>query len=287
MPSGRRGNSPGRAGAGPGRGPRRSRPALNIIGIIPARYGSTRLPGKPLADINGQTLIERVWRRAIRAKSLSRVLVATDDGRIAAAVAKFGGEAVLTPKSCPSGTDRLAVVARRLNCDVVVNIQGDEPFLAPASIDRLVSPFFIDPDLQMATLSAPLPTLDLDNPGCVKVVCNREGYALYFSRAGIPFVRSPLHTGARSPYRLHLGMYAYRRRFLLKFARWPRTPLEKLEQLEQLRALEHGVKIRVLSVSRPTLSVDTPEDLAQAVIRLRRNKERELQIESGELEVEK
>jgi len=243
---------------------------VRIIGIIPARYGSTRLPGKPLADLQGKTLIERVWRQASRAKTLSRLLVATDDRRIAEAVAAFGGEAVMTPATCASGTDRLAVVAKKIPCDVVINIQGDEPFLSPAVIDRLAEPFLKDEQLQMATLSAPLPPEDVPNPNSVKVVCDAAGNALYFSRAGIPYVRDGLKPGLKPPCRLHLGMYAYRRSFLLQYARWPRTPLERLEQLEQLRALERGVKIRVVPVLRPTLSIDTPEDLERARAFLRR-----------------
>jgi 3-deoxy-manno-octulosonate cytidylyltransferase (CMP-KDO synthetase) len=237
---------------------------MRVLGIIPARWASTRLPGKPLADLAGRPLIEHVWRRARRAKSLSRLLVATDDRRIAAAVRKFGGEAVMTPRACASGTDRLAVVARRIACDVVVNIQGDEPFIPPAYIDRLVAPLLADRTLPMSTLSAPLPPEDLMNPNCVKVVCDLEGNALYFSRAPIPQVRGGSIPHAAAAYRLHLGLYAYRRAFLLRYARWPRTPLEKQEQLEQLRALEHGSKIRVLTVARPTLSVDTREDLVRA-----------------------
>lgn len=237
---------------------------MRIVGIIPARWASTRLPGKPLADLGGRPLIEQVWRRARRARRLSRLLVATDDLRIAAAVRGFGGEAVMTPRTCASGTDRLAAAVRRLACDVVVNIQGDEPFLSPAALDQLVEPFLSDPDLQMATLSAPLPAASAADPNSVKVVCDLAGDALYFSRAALPFPRDGLRPGASSPFRLHLGVYAYRRACLLKFARWPQTPLERLERLEQLRALEHGVRIRVVPVARPSLSVDTPADLARA-----------------------
>ncbi len=237
---------------------------MRIVGIIPARWDSTRLPGKPLADLGGRPLIEHVWRRARRARSLSRLLVATDDHRIADAVRGFGGEAMMTPKACASGTDRLAAVAAKLACDVVVNIQGDEPFLPPAYLDRLTRPFHRNPGLQMATLSAPLPAADSLDPNRVKVVCDQDGYALYFSRAPIPLVRGGLRPGARPPFLLHLGCYAYRRVFLLEFSRWPRSPLEKLEQLEQLRALEHGVRIFVAPVPRPTLAVDTPADLARA-----------------------
>lgn len=237
---------------------------MRIVGIIPARWASTRLPGKPLALLGGKPLIEHVWRRASRAKSLDRLLVATDDARIAKAVAAFGGEAVLTPAACASGTDRLACAARRLACDVVINIQGDEPFLPAAYIDRLAAAFQQDKKLRMATLSAPLSPEDLHNPNAVKVVCDQAGLALYFSRAAIPHIRDLGRAGKENPYRLHVGMYAYNRNFLQQYARWPQTPLEKLEQLEQLRALEHGVQIRVVPVSRPTLSVDTPADLEHA-----------------------
>lgn len=237
---------------------------MRIVGIIPARWASTRLPGKPLADLGGRPLIEHVWRRARRARRLSRLLVATDDGRIAAAVRSFGGEAVMTPRTCASGTDRLAVAVRRLACDVVVNIQGDEPFLSPAALDKLVEPFLSDPSLQMATLSAPLPAAAAADPNCVKVVCGLGGDALYFSRAAVPFPRDGLRSDGASPFRLHVGVYAYRRDCLLTFARWSQTPLERLERLEQLRALEHGVRIRVVPAARPSLSVDTPADLARA-----------------------
>jgi len=239
---------------------------MRIVGIIPARWASTRLPGKPLADLAGKPLIEHVWRRAIKAKRLSRVLVATDDKRIAETVRGFGGEAVMTPANCASGTDRLAWVARTLSCDVVVNIQGDEPFLVPATIDRLVEPFERDRKLAMSTLAAPLPSEDFPNPNAVKVVCALNGNALYFSRAPIPHARDRAgqsHTPTTNAL-LHIGMYAYRKAFLLQFAHWTRTTLEKLEQLEQLRALEHGAAIRVVRVSKATLSVDTPEDLEKA-----------------------
>lgn len=237
---------------------------MRVIGIIPARWASTRLPGKPLALLAGKPLIEHVWHRAARAKCLDQLLVATDDKRIAEVVKAFGGQPVMTPTACASGTDRLACVVRKRSCDVVVNIQGDEPFLDPAGIDRLAACFRADKKLLMATLSAPLPLDDLNNPNVVKVVCDQNGYALYFSRATIPHIRDQKKSARLNPYCLHVGMYAYRRDFVLEFARWPRTPLEKLEQLEQLRALERGVKIKVVPVSRPTLSVDTPEDLEHA-----------------------
>jgi len=237
---------------------------MRILGIIPARWAATRLPGKPLADLGGRPLVEHVWRRARAARSLTRVLVATDDRRIADAVRGFGGEAVLTPRACASGTDRLAHAVRTLPCDLVVNLQGDEPFLSPAAVDRLVAAFRGRRNLLMATLSAPLPAGGLQDPHAVKVVCDPEGFALYFSRAAIPYPRAGVRHLRPRDFRLHLGIYAYRRSFLLRFASWPQTPLERVEQLEQLRALEHGVKIKVVGVSRPTLSVDTLADLDQA-----------------------
>jgi 3-deoxy-manno-octulosonate cytidylyltransferase (CMP-KDO synthetase) len=237
---------------------------MRIVGIIPARYASTRLPGKPLADIHGKALIEHVWQRAQKAKLLSRVIVATDDRRIAAEVERFGGEAVMTPVACASGTDRLAVVAKKIACDVVVNIQGDEPFILPGTIDRLCAPLAQDRNLTMATLSAPLPEEEFANPNAVKVVCDLDGNALYFSRAPIPYPRDGVTQAWNKAVRLHLGLYAYRRSFLLRYASWPQTPLEKLEKLEQLRALEHGVKIRVVLVKKSTLSVDTRDDLERA-----------------------
>ena len=235
---------------------------VRIVGIIPARWGSTRLPGKPLVELGGQFLIERVWRRAARARCLTRLLVATDDRRILRAVEAFGGEAVLTPRRCATGTDRLARAARGLRTDIVVNVQGDEPFLRPADLERLVAPLREDDGLVMSTLAAPLPPAARRDPNAVKVVVDRTGFALYFSRAPIPHVRAGRPPVASA--RLHLGLYAYRAGFLQTFAAWPRTPLERAEQLEQLRALEHGVRIRVVAVPAPGPSVDTAGDLAAA-----------------------
>jgi 3-deoxy-manno-octulosonate cytidylyltransferase (CMP-KDO synthetase) len=170
----------------------------------------------------------------------------------------------MTPVTCASGTDRLAVVAKKIVCDVVVNIQGDEPFILPATIDRLCAPFVKDRTRLMTTLSAPLPPEESNNPNAVKVVTDLEGNALYFSRAPIPHPRDGETPAWSKTLRLHLGLYAYRRAFLLQYATWKQTPLEKLEKLEQLRALEHGVKIGVVSVQKPTLSVDTQDDLERA-----------------------
>lgn len=237
---------------------------MNIVGIIPARWASTRLPGKPLADLGGRTLIEHVWRRACQAKLLSRVIVATDDRRIAGEVERFGGEAAMTPVSCASGTDRLAHVAKKITASIIVNIQGDEPFILPSTIDRLCAPLKAGAKIQMTTLSAPLPPEEFNNPNAVKVVTDAAGYALYFSRAPIPHPRDGVTPVWDKSIRLHLGLYAYRRAFLLRYAAWAQTPLEKIEKLEQLRVLEHGVKILAVSVKRATLSVDTQADLEKA-----------------------
>lgn len=237
---------------------------MRVVGIIPARWGASRLPGKPLALIQGKPLIEYVWRRAKKAKNINRLIVATDDERIVQAVESFGGEAVMTPVECASGTDRIAKVVERIPCDVVVNIQGDEPFLIPRYLDKVVAPFQADRRLLMATLSASLPDEDLDNPNAVKVVCDQDGYALYFSRAPIPYCRKDVKAKDKAKARLHLGIYAYHRSFLLRFAQLAHTPLEQTEKLEQLRAIEHGIKIKVVEVPKATLSVDTKSDLSCA-----------------------
>jgi 3-deoxy-manno-octulosonate cytidylyltransferase (CMP-KDO synthetase) len=244
---------------------------VKVLGVIPARYASTRLPGKPLVDILGRPMIQLVYENAARARSLERLIVATDDERILAAVEAFGGQARLTSLEHNTGTDRVAEVAAGLEAEVVVNIQGDEPFVEPGMIDEIVQPLLDDPELPMCTsmheVSDPA---DFPNPNVVKVVVDLSGQALYFSRSLIPYPRK------REGHRVfeHIGLYAYRREFLLKYARLPQTPLEKLESLEQLRALEHGYRIRVVETRQSyiPLSVDTPEDLerARALARERR-----------------
>ncbi len=232
--------------------------ALHSIAVIPARYASTRFPGKPLADIDGHPMIEHVYRRAAASGSVQGVLVATDDERIQRAVEAFGGEARLTRPTHRSGTERLAEIAEHLTCDVVVNVQGDEPLLAPGMIDEVVAPLAADPDLVMATLRRPLPSSDdLASPHVVKVVVDRNDFALYFSRAPIPYGRD----GASRPASKHIGLYAYRRTFLLTLAGLPPTPLEEAESLEQLRALEHGYRIKAPATVHDSVGVDTPEDL--------------------------
>ena len=244
---------------------------MAIVAIIPARFGSTRLPGKPLSDIHGKPMIQHVHERVRRARRPDRVLVATDDERIAAVVRGFGGEAVLTSAGHETGTDRLAeVAAATTDAEIVVNVQGDEPMLDPEGIDAAVDALARDPGLDMATLSLPLREVDeMLSPSVVKVVSNARGEALYFSRSPIPLVRdapSPRAAAAaavaRGLARKHVGLYVYRRAALLRFASLPPSPLEAAEGLEQLRALHHGMRIGVVEregVAGP--AVDTAEDL--------------------------
>lgn len=244
---------------------------MAIVAIIPARFASTRLPGKPLSLIHGKTLVERVHERAHAARTVDRVLVATDDERIVAAVRAFGGEVRLTSREHASGTDRLAEVAATLDAELVVNVQGDEPLLDPGDIDAATAALVADPAASIATLSAPLlSTEQMLSPSVVKVVTDVRGYALFFSRAPIPHVRQPAAGGACPAAeavrlrlaRKHLGLYAYRREALLRFAALPPAPLERAESLEQLRALHHGLRIRVVPVDHDAgAAVDTPEDL--------------------------
>lgn len=242
---------------------------MKIICVIPARYASTRLPGKPLALIAGKPMIQHVYERACRARRPATVLVATDSRLVRDAVAAFGGQAVLTSPDHPTGTDRLAEVAQsRPEADLIINVQGDEPLLDPQVIDDLAGAFDHDPGLNMATLMTVMAEEEYHNPGAVKVLTDLEGYALYFSRSLIPYPRVR-HDGY-AVYK-HIGIYAYRRDFLLKYAKLPPTPHERAESLEQLRALEHGYRIKVLKTDFTSIGVDTPEDLEQ-VNRLLQNK---------------
>ncbi|MBE8954821.1 MAG: 3-deoxy-manno-octulosonate cytidylyltransferase [Quinella sp. 2Q5] len=231
---------------------------MKSICVIPARYSSTRLPGKPLKDICGVPMVCRVYERASRAKSVDAVIVATDDERIFRAVEKFSGRAMMTRADHKTGTDRLAEVAEKFpDCDVVVNVQGDEPLIEPALIDELVAAF-ADENLQMATVASEMTDAEeIANPNNVKVVVDAQSNALYFSRAPIPFPRNE----GILPVLKHIGIYAYRRKFLLDYARMEPTPLEKTESLEQLRALENGYAIRVIKSSCRFVGVDTAQDL--------------------------
>jgi 3-deoxy-manno-octulosonate cytidylyltransferase (CMP-KDO synthetase) len=230
--------------------------------VIPARFASTRLPGKPLLKRTGKYLIQHVYERACQAGS-NMVLVATDDARILDAVAEFGGRAVMTRGDHPTGTDRIAEVARNLDADVVINLQGDEPLIDPAVIDLLPELLRRHPECDMATLATPIESLEqLQDPNCVKVVCDNRGRALYFSRSPIPHVRGAKADFARRPalFLQHLGLYAYRRDFLIRFSQLPPEPLEEAEKLEQLRALAVGREISVGIVTHAGRGVDTPAD---------------------------
>jgi 3-deoxy-manno-octulosonate cytidylyltransferase (CMP-KDO synthetase) len=234
---------------------------FDVVVVIPARFASTRFPGKPLADIDGRPMIEHVYRRAAASPVVSKVIVATDDLRIATRVADFGGNVRLTRADHLTGTDRLAEVASSLECDVVVNVQGDEPLLDPRAITELVEPFN-EPGVSMTTLYRRITDpSELSNPNIVKVVLDRAGFALYFSRAPIPYARDP--RGGWPPLYRHVGVYAYRRTALLVLASLEPTPLERAESLEQLRALEHGIRIRAVETSYDSIGVDTPDDLEQ------------------------
>jgi 3-deoxy-manno-octulosonate cytidylyltransferase (CMP-KDO synthetase) len=236
---------------------------MNVVGVIPARFASTRLPGKPLQDIVGKPMIQHVYENAARSKILSDIVVATDDERIRAAVAGFGGKAMLTSRDHNTGTDRVAEVARSMGAGIVVNIQGDEPFVAPGMIDEIVQPLLDDPDLPMCTSMHEIADpADYANPNVVKVVVDLSGNALYFSRSLIPY---PRRTEGHRAFE-HIGMYAYTKDFLLAYASLPQTPLEKLESLEQLRVIEHGYRLRVVETRQDyiPLSVDTQEDLERA-----------------------
>lgn len=237
----------------------------SVAGIIPARHASTRLPGKPLIDLCGQPMIRRVYERAARSRVLTRVIVATDHPGIAGCVAAFGGEAVMTPPELRTGSDRIAFVAAGLEgTDIVVNIQGDEPLIEPDMIDEAVAPLLRDPSIEAGTLVSKITSArDIDDPNVVKALLDREGFAIAFSRAPVPYLRNgsggesrPL----RHDYYKHVGLYVFRRDFLLAFAQWPETPLERAEQLEQMRIIEHGRRIKATLTGFESIPVDTPAD---------------------------
>jgi len=236
---------------------------MKVVGIIPARYASTRFPGKALALIAGKPMIQWVYERSCQAPSLGQVLVATDDERIKGAVAGFGGTAVMTRADHASGTDRLAEVAAGLpEAEIIVNIQGDEPLIEPASIEQALAPLLADPTIPMGTLRVRISDQEeIDDPNVVKVVVDCQDFALYFSRHPIPYQRLSTKGGGR--YWKHIGMYVYTRDFLLTYAQLPHTDLEQRERLEQLRALEHGYRIACPETEHDAIGVDTPEDLVR------------------------
>ncbi|PTM13168.1 MAG: 3-deoxy-manno-octulosonate cytidylyltransferase [Bacteroidetes bacterium] len=240
---------------------------MKIMAIIPARYASTRFPGKPLAIIGGKPMVQRVYEQALQCRQLTAVVVATDDERIRQAVLAFGGEVVMTRDDHPSGTDRIAEVAAQFpEVDIVVNIQGDEPFVQVDQLDQLCA-FFADPSVAIATLAHPLVTAaSIADPNIVKAVFSGTGRALYFSRSPVPYLRGvPVAEWAgQEQHFQHLGLYAYRRDVLLAITQLPPSPLERAESLEQLRWLEAGYPIYIGVTPTKSLGIDTPEDLQQA-----------------------
>jgi 3-deoxy-manno-octulosonate cytidylyltransferase (CMP-KDO synthetase) len=241
---------------------------MQIVGLIPARYASVRFPAKPLALLNGKPMVVHVLDAARASRRLDRVVVATDDERIAQAVRAAGGEAVMTSASAASGTDRLAEAARALPGDVYVNVQGDEPLMDPVNIDRAVDALLASPGREIASVWVPLPAGEASDPNAVKVVVAADGRALYFSRAAIPYPR-----GGTPVYRKHLGLYAYRAATLAAVAALPPSALEKSESLEQLRWLEAGYSIWMAEAAADSIGVDTPEDLSRAEAWMRKTME--------------
>jgi 3-deoxy-manno-octulosonate cytidylyltransferase (CMP-KDO synthetase) len=235
---------------------------VKTIGVIPARYGSTRLPGKPLMDIGGKVMIQHVYERAQQAKLLDEVIVATDDERIIDAVELFGGTAVLTSTEHPNGTSRAAEIIENRDVELIINIQGDEPLIKSEMIDELAEVMIRNESLNTATLCYQIDEESFSDPNVVKVVCDSNGFALYFSRSLIPFPRN------KENHRVyeHIGIYAYTKPFLLKYCEWEDTPLSKTESLEQLKVLENGYKMMVIETqfSYEALSIDTKEDLERA-----------------------
>lgn len=235
---------------------------IKTLGVIPARYGAQRFPGKPLAMIAGKSLVQRVYEQAAKATRVDKVVVATEDTRVLEAVEAFGGDAMLTSAECATGTDRVAEVARQYDCEFVLNIQGDEPLMRPEMIDQLVEGMQSDAGCVMGTLARKINAAEqLTNPNVVKVVIGVNGNALYFSRSQIPYVRDAADQFRGGKFFKHLGIYAFRREFLLKFVQLPPSELEKTEKLEQLRALENGFAIKVLITPHDSIGVDRPEDV--------------------------
>jgi 3-deoxy-manno-octulosonate cytidylyltransferase (CMP-KDO synthetase) len=241
-----------------------------VVVVIPARYGSTRLPGKPLVSLNGQTMIQRVYARAKLAQRVHQVIVATDDDRIVQAVTAFGGEARMTRPDHRTGTERVAEVAAHAEGDIFVNVQGDEPMLDPAAVDTAVAALLEEPEAAVATVATPIKIpADIMDPNVVKVVLDFDDNALYFSRAPIPWVRDTGNT-VQVRHLKHLGLYVFQREALLEYPTLPQGELERIEQLEQLRWMENGTKIRVAEVEHDAISVDVPEDVARVEKLLRK-----------------
>ncbi len=239
---------------------------MKILCVIPARIGSTRLPRKMLATINGQAMVQKTYLAACKCPDFAKVLVATDSDEIAANVQEVGGEVIMTPASINTGSDRVAYVAKNFpEYDVIVNLQGDEPFMTAETLSTLVRPFYNDDSVKMATVGFKLDyEVDYNNPDFVKVILDKNNDALYFSRSPIPYFRQDRAKIANLKVLHHVGLYAYRRDFLLEYTTWPQTPLEQAELLEQLRALENGVKIRVCETVYKTLEINNAKELELA-----------------------
>lgn len=240
-------------------------PQPGVAVVIPARYGASRLPGKPLARIDGRPMIWYVWQNAVKSRCASRAVVATDDERIAEAVRGFGGEVRMTSPACASGTDRVAEAARLLPEEILINLQGDEPLMHPSVIDAVAGPLIADPGVRMSTAALVRDDpKEFVRPSVVKVVVDARGDALYFSRSPVPHYRD----SGFGRFRKHLGIYGYRKDFLLALSSLPPSSLEEAERLEQLRVLENGFKIRVVDVEFDSVGVDTPEDLRAVETRI-------------------
>lgn len=240
-----------------------------VLGIIPARFASTRLMGKPLADIGGKSLLQHTFEGASKSKLVNKIVIAVDDEQVAKTARKFGAPVIMTPKDCPTGSDRIAIAAKEFpRADIVVNIQGDEPFISGMMIDQAIEPLIFDPNVNVSTLVTLIDNVEeLESPSVVKVVFDYKNFALYFSRSPIPFVRdanNPKEILETADIYKHIGLYVYRKEYLFKFTQLEPTDLEQLEKLEQLRMLENGFKIKIVETEFDSFSVDTPEDLEKA-----------------------
>ena len=245
---------------------------MSVLGVIPARYNSKRLPGKPLARIVDRTMVQMVYEKVWNSNLIDELIVATDDKRIFEHVQSFGGKAVLTPEDLPSGTDRVAYVAKSHDCEIVANIQGDEPFISYKLVDKCIEELINDSHVDICTLARTgILQVELLDPDVVKVLVDRRSNAIYFSRANIPYKKSDSNIYIEHPTLVHIGLYVYRKDFLMKYVEMSVSTLEQMEQLEQLRILENGYRIRVVKTDVYSIGVDTKEDLERAERALKEN----------------
>ncbi len=240
-----------------------------ILGVIPARFASSRLMGKPLADIGGKSLLQHTYESACNSKLINKIIIAVDDDQVAKVAKAFGASVVMTPKNCETGSDRIALAVKEFpKADIIVNIQGDEPFISGMMIDQAIEPLVFDTKVNVSTLAKIIENVEeLNSPSVVKVVFDYKNFALYFSRSPIPFVRDAKNDKEMlevAEFHKHIGLYVYRKEYLLKFTTLAQTDLEKWEKLEQLRMLENGFKIKIVETEYDSFSVDTPEDLEKA-----------------------